>query len=562
MPELSLGHSAAATPGADRPIARAHAQRTAFVGRTLRGPVNVATVLRSFSDFQQIFGGLWQPSPLSYAVEQFFEQGGRQAIVVRVANGALPVTLTLKCGRESLKLEARAPGTREFLRASVDYDQIPADEELSFNVVVQRVRSPGSERIEEQEIFRGLSIDPQAPRFVTSALLESKMVRVRGLVPSVRPEPTLLAGTNLPAGYVSSNPDGNDGRPLTDYDVIGSVTRRSGLFALEGVDDLAFVYIPPLSRSQDIGASALMVAGKFCREQRVMLIVDPPTDWVTPANAIAGSKALDFHSDTAVMFFPRIVCMDRLRGRAETFGNGGAVAGILSRSGEVLTAIVNPPEPEPILRAGAKLAREISAVERSRLATNGINVLQTVRSADRETVHGADRNRPLLRTLSGGASGSSDWAYLAPRRFALFVIGAIERGTRWAVVESRDEGTWLRLRQQVGAFLRELRIAGAFASVPAEQAFTVICDDRINETTTAAGTTPDSLVNILVQFAAIHVGEYHSFMISHGPHASTVKPIAVNRLESALLVTAELEQEITLSLFKDDSTGRIGVLAN
>lgn len=554
MPEPVLDSPAAATPGVDRPIARAHAQRTAFVGRTLRGPVNVATVLRSFSDFQQIFGGLWQPSPLSYAVEQFFEQGGRQAIVVRVANGALPVTLTLKCGRESLQLEARAPGTREFLRASVDYDQIPADAELSFNVVIQRVRSPGSERIEEQEIFRALSIDPQAPRFVTTALLESKMARVRGLVPSVRPEPTMLAGTNLPVGYVSSNSDGNDGRPLSDYDIIGSVTRRSGLFALEGVDDLAFVYIPPLSRSQDIGASALMVAGKFCREQRVMLIVDPPTDWVTPANAIAGSKALDFHSDTAVMFFPRIVCMDRLRGRMETFGNGGAVAGILSRSGEVLTAIVNPPEPEPILRAGAKLAREISAVERSRLATNGINVLQTVRSAD--------RNRPLLRTLSGGASGSSDWAYLAPRRFALFVIGAIERGTRWAVVESRDEGTWLRLRQQVSTFLHELRIAGAFASVPAEQAFTVICDDRINEMATAPGTAPDSLVNILVQFAAIHVGEYHSFMISHGTHASTVKPIAVNRLESALLVTAELEQEITLSIFKDDSIGRVGVLAN
>jgi hypothetical protein len=553
VPEQSLGNPSVPR-GADQSIARAHAQRTAFVGRTLRGPVNIATIVRSFTDFQQTFGGLWQPSPLSYAVEQFFEQGGRQAVIVRVANGALPITLTLQCGRESLKLEARAPGTREFLRASVDYDHIPADDESRFNLVVQRVRSPGSERIEEQEIFRGLSIEPSAPRFVTTAVLESKMVRVRGLVPLIRPEPTFLPGTNLPVGYVSSNPDGNDGRPLTDYDVIGSVTRRSGLFALEGVDDLAFVYIPPLSRNQDIGASALLVAGKFCREQRIMLIVDPPVEWATPTDAIAGSKALDFHSDSAVMFFPRIVCMDRLRGRAETFGNGGAVAGILSRSGEVLAAIVNPPEPDPILRAGAKLTREVNTVERSRLATNGINVLQTVRSAD--------RNRPLLRTLSGGASGSSDWAYLAPRRFALFIVGAIERGTRWAVIEPRNEGTWVRLRQQVSSFLRELRIAGAFASVTADQAFTVICDDRINDGATSQGTAADSLVNILVQFAAIHVGEYHSFMISHGTHASTVRPIAVNRLESALLVSAELEQEITLSIFQDGSVERIGALAN
>ena len=311
MPEHSLdGNLIAAS--AERPIARTHAQRTAFVGRTLRGPLNAPVIVRSFSDFQQIFGGLWQPSPLSYAVEQFFDQGGRQAVIVRVANGAQPVTVSLPCRREQLKLEARAPGTREFLRASVDYDHIPADDAQRFNLVVQRVRSPGSGRIEEQEIFRGLSIDPQAPRFVTSALLESNMVRVRGLVPTVRPDPTMMPGTNLPVGYVSSNSDGNDGRPLTDYDVIGSVTRRSGLFALEGVDDLAFVYIPPLSRTQDIGASALLVAGKFCREQRVVLIVDPLAEWTTPSQAIAGLKALDFHSDTAVMFFPRIVCMDRL----------------------------------------------------------------------------------------------------------------------------------------------------------------------------------------------------------------------------------------------------------
>lgn len=551
MPEHSLDGNLIAA-NAEQPIARTHAQRTAFVGRTLRGPLNKPVIVRSFSDFQQIFGGLWQPSPLSYAVEQFFEQGGRQAVIVRVANGAQPVTVSLPCRREQLKLEARAPGTREFLRASVDYDHIPPGDVQRFNLVVQRVRSPGSGRVEEQEIFRALSVDPRAPRFVTAALVESKMVRVRGLVPTVRPDPTLMVGTNLPVGYVSSNSDGNDGRPLTDYDVIGSVTRRSGLFALEGVDELAFVYIPPLSRTQDIGASALMVAGKFCREQRVVLIVDPPVEWTTSGQVIAGLKALDFYNDTAVMFFPRVVCMDRLRGRHEVFGNGGAVAGVLSRSGEVVTAIVNPPEPEPLLRAGAKLACEVTPGERVRLATHGINVLQTVRSAD--------RNRPLLRTLSGGASGSSDWAYLAPRRFALFVIGAIERGTRWAVVEPRDHGTWTRLRQQVTTFLRELRMSGAFASVAAEDAFTVICDDRVNEPLPPGAGS--GVVNILVQFAAIHVGEYHSFMISHGTHASTVKPIAVNRLESSLPVTAELEQEITLSLLTDRNTARLSVLVN
>src|SRR5690606_39539018 len=78
----------AESPDAEQPIARASAQSTAFIGRTLRGPVNRPVTVRSFADYQQIFGGLWQPSPLSYAVEHFFAQGGRSAISVRVVNGA------------------------------------------------------------------------------------------------------------------------------------------------------------------------------------------------------------------------------------------------------------------------------------------------------------------------------------------------------------------------------------------------------------------------------------------------------------------------------------------
>ncbi|PZN33290.1 MAG: phage tail protein, partial [Proteobacteria bacterium] len=146
---------------------------TAFIGRTLRGPVNTPVAVRSVGEFQQLFGGLWQPSPLSYAVEHFFEQGGRVAVIVRVVNDAAPTTISLACDRDVLELEARVPGTREFLRASVDYDHIDDGDRQCFNLVVQRVRAPGSERIERQETFRGISVDPSSPRFVARVLLES-----------------------------------------------------------------------------------------------------------------------------------------------------------------------------------------------------------------------------------------------------------------------------------------------------------------------------------------------------------------------------------------------------
>jgi len=123
LPESKiLSFVVAEGPGADQPIARLPGAVTAFVGRTLRGPVDQPVLLSSFADYQQVFGGLWQPSTVSYAVEQFFENGGRQAVVVRVINGGAPATISLPCGGEVLILEAQSPGSREALRASIAAD--------------------------------------------------------------------------------------------------------------------------------------------------------------------------------------------------------------------------------------------------------------------------------------------------------------------------------------------------------------------------------------------------------------------------------------------------------
>lgn len=519
------------------------AQATAFIGRTLRGPVNQPRTVRSFAEFQQQFGGLWQPSPLSYAVEHFFEQGGRRAVIVRVVNDAKPATLSLRCGGEFLTLEARAPGTREFLRASVDYDHVEPHDEQCFNLVIQRVRAPDSERIEAQETFRGLSIEPSAPRYVAAVLAQSQLVRVRGEIPTLRPDRT-TPGTSLPVGYVNSNPDGDDGRPITAYDVIGSVVRRTGLFALAEVDDLAFVYIPPLSRTQDVSVSALLVAARFCRERRALLIVDPPAAWDGAAAVASAVKALDFRSDNAVMFYPRICAMDRLRGRIETFGAGGAAAGVLSRSGAAASALAAH-EPELLLRANAKLACEVTASDRPLLAMHGVNVLQTVRSPT--------RNRPALRTLACGAGASSDGSYLAQRRFELFVVNAIERGTRWCAAAAADPAVWRRVAQQVRTFLEGLRTAGAFAAAAPDQAYLAICDERIN----AANAAPPR-VNILVQFAASRAGCYHSVMITHSAQGALVRPVAVNRLEASLIIADQLAREITIRLAPQEQAAVMG----
>ena len=498
------------------PTTRTAKCATAFVGRTLRGPLNTAVVVQSFAEFQQVFGGVWQPSPLSYAVEQFFEQGGRDAVIVRVANGATPVSIRLPCGREHLCLEAKAPGTREFLRASVDYDHVLSNDEEGFNLVIQRVRIPGSEWIEAQEIFRGLSVDPASPRFVSVALLESNLVRVSGPVPGVRPNLTLRAGTNLPTGYIDSRPSGHDGAAVSDYDVIGSATQRTGLFALDGLDDIAYLYVPALSRTHEIGVSTLLIAAKFCHERRIILIVDPLKAWRSATDAVKGLRELQFHSEEAVMFYPRIQAMDRHRGRIETFGNGGAVAGMLARAEEDLPVWSAPRSTTELwLRGSARPEHSLTETDRLRLEAHGINVLNGTRPV---------RPNVPLRTLTGGAHGAADWGWLATRRLAFFIVNNVERGTRWVLGSARDRAVWLELARQVQQFFDQLFDTGAFPGRDRADAYSVMCDERINkEADLAAGR-----FHILIQFAAVHSAEHHAFLITHSPTGSRVRPVRTN----------------------------------
>jgi phage tail sheath protein FI len=66
---------------------------TAFIGSALQGPAGVPGPVNSFADFERLYGGLWAQSTLGYAVQQFFSNGGRRALIVRVAgDGAGAIT--------------------------------------------------------------------------------------------------------------------------------------------------------------------------------------------------------------------------------------------------------------------------------------------------------------------------------------------------------------------------------------------------------------------------------------------------------------------------------------
>lgn len=498
-------------------IARLPSAVAAFVGRTLKGPVQRPVTVASFAEFQQVFGGLWQPSTLSYAVEQFFDHGGGRAIIVRVANGARPPTVTLPAGAGALRLVGVNPGSREYLRASVDYDGIPEGDTDRFNLVIQRVRSAGSELVEEQEIHRRVSVQADSGRCLADLLLQSRVARALEPLPAQRPDRSSGPG-GAAVGYAFSNADGDDGGPLTDYDIIGSAAARTGLFALTAAESFNFLCIPPLSREHDIGLSALLVGARYCRERHAMLIVDPPASWTTARAALEGMRDWPFRSDNALMYYPRIQALDRLRGRLETFASCGAVAGMLARSDETCPLWSVVEREELTLRPGMQPAVPVSDADRLRLAHVGINTLSVPRTA-------AGGVRIDGRTLAAGGSGLTDWKYLSARRLGLWVAASVERGTRWVLLEQNGPALWARARSLVDTFLEVLAEQGAFAGTDAGDHYFVICDERVNRPDTVA----DGRVNLLFGFATSRPGEFHAWLVTHHPAASRVRPVSVNR---------------------------------
>src|SRR5215831_13044219 len=156
-------------PSGVRTITGVATSITAFVGRALRGPVNTPTTINSFGDFERIFGGLWLNSPMSFAVRDFFVNGGAQAIIVRLFAPSSTTAATLTVG--GLTLNAVSPGAwGNQLRARVETGPTHTADDptnILFNLLV---RDDGTGQVEQ---FRNVSAQTGHPRQVDKIVANS-----------------------------------------------------------------------------------------------------------------------------------------------------------------------------------------------------------------------------------------------------------------------------------------------------------------------------------------------------------------------------------------------------
>jgi phage tail sheath protein FI len=509
-------------PSGVRTITGVPTSITAFVGRAWKGPLDEPVKVNSAADYDRIFGGLWRPSLMSYAVRQFFINGGSQALVVRVAersggDAAAAATIDLGGGNG---LIAANPGSWGLnLVATVDHETKDKTDLNLFNLTIlddskkflDSDKRGGSGTI---ETFLNVSRDSNSSRFVTKILSEqSSLVRMS----SVGASAPAVGSAGAAAGT------GKDGVPATNAtdaskEVDGSETAKTGIFALLKADLFNLLYIAPLTfitspstipnTVADVPiTTTLTSAAKFCEDHRALLVVDAPLSWTLDSSSAnyPTKKIGDFAGvvrKNAALYFPTVRMPDPLQdNNFADFGPGGIVAGIMSRTDAERGVWKAPAGIEATMRGvvgTSVVGVPISMNDKENGDFNplGINCLRNFPNIG-NVVWGA-------RTLEGSDILASQWKYVPVRRTTLYIEESLYRGTQWVVFEPNDEPLWAQIRLNIGAFMHNLFRQGAFQGKTPQEAYFVKCDKE----TTTQDDINRGVVNIVVGFAPLKPAEF------------------------------------------------------
>lgn len=177
-------------PSGIRTITPAATSIGAFVDFFREGPMNKAVELNGMADFDRIFGGLDKRSDASYAIDQFFRNGGTKAYGVRVASGAganapKKASVEIKAhpgaAAKVLRISAASEGIwGNKVRVQVERNAVPAN---TFNLIVSRhTGTDGSAPTAVVEQHLNLSPDKASTRYVVTIVNEeSTLVTVKDL---------------------------------------------------------------------------------------------------------------------------------------------------------------------------------------------------------------------------------------------------------------------------------------------------------------------------------------------------------------------------------------------
>jgi Bacteriophage tail sheath protein len=489
---------------------------TAFLGRASRGPVNEATTITSQADFERQFGPLDRKYPMSYAVNDFFQNGGSRGVVVRLFNAAAGAKTIAKLTANGLPLQAASEGTwGNALKVRITTNVSPdvatrfglTTGDL-FNLAVQDSKTG------VVESYLNLTVKDSPNRFDQVLMNNSNLIVFQSgatmptAIPTKHSDPTPPDTIWTGAGCftpVASGDAAVDSDALDAAAYKGDQAAKTGQYALENADLFNLMCIPEDSLGTGLHDGIYNNALPYCVTRRAMLLVDPPVAWKVPGT-IAQSQLSTFITNNALngdnarnaaLYFPRVNELDpNLNGQPDSFVPCGIIAGVMARTDTQRGVWKAPAGIDASLSGSSGLTIPLTDGENGLLNPLGLNCL---------------RNFPIYgsvvwgaRTMRGADVAADEYKYVPVRRTVLYIEESLYRGTKWVVFEPNDEPLWAQIRLNVGAFMHDLFRKGAFQGQTPQQAYFVKCDKE----TTTQNDINLGIVNIVVGFAPLKPAEF------------------------------------------------------
>lgn len=540
-------------PSGVRTIVGVATSITAFLGRAPRGPVDEPVTCLGFGDFERSFGGLHADYPMSYAVAQFFQNGGGHAVVVRLYKsaagggggdggaggggegeaggggaapppdkrtvGATAFDLDAEAGGAAFTLHAAGPGEwADTLRVRVERRGDKAAEDLArrwgltkkdlFDLTIHDTATGAEERLvnltvkeSPRRIDRVLAAESATLRLLTPPGADAKPPKAHETPADENGRKKLWENDTYSA---PPKVKGADSDPLDAGSYKGSPTDKTGMHALERTDLFNLLCIPPDTPGGDTEDEVYRAALPYCVKRRAMLLVDPKRAWNEASDITANNNAaltnLNLSGDAArnaALFFPHLLAPDPKRGdMVERFVPSGAVAGAIART-DARRGVWKAPAGIDVGIAGVSgLSVSLTDGENGLLNPLGVNCLRVFPLLG-TVVWGA-------RTMRGADVMADEYKYIPIRRLALYIEESLYRGTQWVVFEPNDEPLWAQIRLNVGAFMHGLFRQGAFQGRTPAEAYFVRCDRDTNP----QADIDRGIVNVHVGFAPLKPAEF------------------------------------------------------
>ncbi|MCW9027557.1 MAG: hypothetical protein OQJ80_01380, partial [Kangiella sp.] len=241
-----------------RAIAGVATSITAFVGTTRRGQLNTPTRIFNLRDYERHFGAGGSASFTEEQIKLFFDNGGTEAWITRIAKDAEAASVDVENeeGDAVLRFTAKEVGVEgNNIRVEVDYNTLQP--EATFNLKVYRriTNSNGTISIENNETYSNLSMDPDDGKYaVTNINNLSSLVEAEDLAAGAV---TPMSASHSLSGLLLPDDDGDFVDTVTDKFSGNS----SGQFVLK-VDNNApvtiVVSLPPATPVADFDDDLLV----------------------------------------------------------------------------------------------------------------------------------------------------------------------------------------------------------------------------------------------------------------------------------------------------------------